>query len=72
MDHQRGAREAQLAIWRSWTPARRLGVASALTAFALEQRDRNLRLAHPEATAAEMRRLRVAATLRASPTLNLL
>ena len=71
MDHQRAAREAQLAIWQAWSPARRLGIAGALTAFAIEQRDRHLRLAHPDATVAEMRRVRVAATLHASPTLNL-
>jgi hypothetical protein len=71
MDHQRAAREAQLAIWLGWTPARRLHAASELTSFALAQRDRWLRIRHPGASEDEMRRLRVEATLAASPTLNL-
>jgi hypothetical protein len=71
MEHGRAAREIQLRIWANWTPARRLQMAGALTAFAVAQRDRTLRQAHPDASDDEMRQLRIVETLRASPTLTL-
>lgn len=41
----------------------------AMTRLVLELRDRNLAAAHPNATSEEMKRLRVEATLRSSPSL---
>lgn len=61
-------RAQQLAIWAAWTPARRLAALGRMTATVIALRDLRLARQHPHADAAEMRRLRIAATLAASPS----
>jgi hypothetical protein len=62
-------RKYQLECWRSWTPDRRFRAAMAMTDLVLELRDRNLAIMHPEAGPEEIKKLRMEATLRASPSL---
>jgi hypothetical protein len=68
MDHVRAAREMQLAIWRSWTPARRLEMVGRITAMAVGMRDYRLREMHPDWSEERLRQERVAETLRVSPS----
>lgn len=62
------ARELQFGIWSRWTMARRLAAMGRMTATVLALRDRHLRELHPHATDEEFRRIRIQATLDASPT----
>lgn len=71
MDGDAWARERQFEIWSRWTMAQRLAAMARMTATVLALRDRLLRELHPHATDEESRRIRIQATLDASPTLRL-
>jgi|GEM_PF-2920894 len=69
MDHLATAREIQWQIWAAMTPAQRLRLMGRMTAQAIGCREVRLRELHPHADEAELRRLRIAATLASSPTM---
>ncbi len=69
MDHLVTARELQWQIWGAMTPAQRLRLMGRMTAQAIGCREARLRELHPDADEAELRRLRIAATLASSPSL---
>lgn len=65
------ARRVQFGIWASWSADQRLRAVGQMTELILALRDDRLRRQHPDASADEFRRLRIADTLLHSPTLRL-
>ena len=68
MDHVDLAREEQWRIWAAMTPAQRLRLMGRMTAQAIGCREVRLRELHPLADEAQLRALRIAATLASSPS----
>ena len=62
------ARRVQLEIFRSWTPAERLQRGMELSAFCFAAREDRLRRQHPEASAEELREIRLREVLRTPST----
>ncbi len=60
--------QRQYEIWATWTPAQRIHLMGRMSATVLAMRDWGLRQRHPDATAPEMRQLRIEATLAESPS----
>ncbi len=68
MNHLAIAREQQWQIWSAMTPAQRLRLMGRMTAQAIACREVRLREKYPQADDEQMRSLRVAETLAASPS----
>ena len=68
MDHVDHARAEQWRIWAAMTPAQRLRLMGRMTAQVIGCREARLRALNPQADEAQLRELRIAATLASSPS----